>query len=462
MAAALIQRFSNVSVAHVLIAVNVIVFIVMVGGGVHPFEPTTEDIHRWGADFGPASLGAEPWRLLSSMFIHIGLIHLALNMYVLWSIGPLVEELFGRRGLLVLYLLAGIGGSLLSIHWRPAIVSAGASGAVFGLFGGLLALLLTQRSALPSNFVQQHLQRVILFLGFNIFYGLSQPEINNAAHVGGLATGLMLTLALRPDLTGKRPRWKARQFAGIMIVLLALCFGAFAARRRVEGSSEARFWSIRYSPDKVIFQPSKEVYFLNEATRDEAQKLAQALQEEESFKAAGDVLVLLSKGPGGFEISYSLRPEALNDPVAIKQMEVEATDISVDTFDKQPVAIHLCDEYLTPLKTVTSGSKITMAPRKAVYFRDGVPEDEARSLSQALQKSNYTEGAEGAYVELSKHPQGYEILCIVKDGTWDTPEFVEWFERLAADLSANTFHGQPVTIHLSDKHFTIKKTIKNQ
>lgn len=457
---ALTQRFSTLSISHALIAINVIVFVLMVLSGVHPFEPTTESIYRWGADFGPASMGPETWRLVSSMFIHIGIIHLALNMYVLWSIGPLVEELFGKIGFLTLYLLTGIGGSLLSILYKPEIVSAGASGAVFGLFGGLLALLLTQKSAFPPHFVQQHLQRVILFLAFNIFYGLSQSYINNAAHLGGLATGFMLALVMRPDLTGRRPRWKARQFAGVLVVVLALCAGGFAAKRRADGSSEARYWSIEYSPDKVTIQPGQEIFFSNGATRDDAQKLARTLQESEAFKSIGDLLIILSKDSKGFEVSYSIRPEAFDDPKALKQMEVQATNLSDITFDKTPVAINLCDEYLTPVKTVRSGSILTITPRQKIYFRDGVTEAEAQGLRQALQERTYFEGSEGAYIELSKNQNGYEILFIVKDGTWDDPKLVAWFEELAADLSANALHNQPVKIDLSDGEFDIKKTIK--
>jgi membrane associated rhomboid family serine protease/ribosomal protein L40E len=458
---ALVQQVSNVSISYVLIAINVIVFILMVLSDVHLFEPTTESIYRWGADFGPASLGAEPWRLLSSMFVHIGIIHLALNMYVLSDIGPLIERLFGKMGFLALYLLSGIGGNLLSIYWSPATVSAGASGGIFGLFGGLLGLLLTQRSSFPSDFVQQHITSIIGFLAFNLFYGMTITGINNAAHMGGLATGFILVLALKPDLTGRRPRWKVRQFAGIIVVLLALGFAGFAAKRRVDGSREARLLSIIYSPAKVIVQPGKEIYFLNQATRDEAQSLAQSLQARDWFKDAGDRDIFLSKDSQGFEISFPVRDEAFADPKVSKHYEAVATDISVDTFNKKPVAIHLCNELLVPRITVKSGSKITIGPKKEIYFRGEVTENEAQSLSQALQEMKFGEGAEGAYIELSKNSQGYEILFMVKDGIWDQPERVAWYERLAAVLSVTIFHQQPVTIHLSDGQFTIKKSIKN-
>ena len=459
--AALARELSGVPVSYLLIAANALFFALMVARGVSPLEPTTESIYAWGADFGPATLGREPWRLLTSVFMHIGVIHLALNMDVLSDVGPLAGWLYGKGGFLALYLLSGVGGSLASIIWNPSVVSAGASGAVFGLFGGLLGLLLTQRDSFNADFAQQHLTRIVGFLAINVFYGMAQPAINNAAHMGGLATGFLLAAAVRPDLSARR-RWGARQLAGVLAVLASLGGAWLAAGRRVEASPDARLESLRYSAPRVEVQPGKEVLYVRGATADEARALGRGLAEKGLFNGAGEVTILMARGEEGLEISFLVRPEALAEPGALKGWEVTATDISADVFDRQPVAVHLCDSYFDPLKTVLSGSKLEIGPNQKLYFERGVTEAEAGAVARALRKRNYGEGAEGAYVGLSKSPEGYEVLFLLKEGVWDDPENVGWFERLASELSAEALDGSPVTIHLCDKDFAPKKTVRSR
>src|ERR1700761_7234644 len=96
-------------VTYALIAVNVLVFLVMVASGVSFIQPTALDIYHWGGDYGPATVGANQWwRLLTSCFVHIGIIHIGFNMYVLFRIGPFIETAFGRVRYLIIYLFAGL------------------------------------------------------------------------------------------------------------------------------------------------------------------------------------------------------------------------------------------------------------------------------------------------------------------------------------------------------------------
>src|SRR6202011_2677222 len=110
-------------------------FVAMVATGVHWLSPTTADLIKWGADYGPRTTAGEWWRLGSSMFLHLGIIHIAFNMVVLWDIGRFTERLLGNAGFLIVYVLSGLFGSLASVLINPHIPSAGASGAVFGLYG---------------------------------------------------------------------------------------------------------------------------------------------------------------------------------------------------------------------------------------------------------------------------------------------------------------------------------------
>jgi rhomboid protease GluP len=183
-----------------LIAINVAVFIAMVASGVSFMEPTVDSLLRWGADFGPLTTHGQWWRLLTAAFVHIGVIHLLMNMYILLSIGIFTERLFGRVGFLVLYLMAGIGGNLASLWWQPAIAAAGASGAVFGLYGGLLGYLLLQRHSIPARRVKALAKGAGIFLGYNVVYGMTAAHVDVAAHGGGFLTGLLLGCALATPL----------------------------------------------------------------------------------------------------------------------------------------------------------------------------------------------------------------------------------------------------------------------
>jgi len=205
---ALAKLTPRVWVTPLLIALNVAVFIAMVATGAHPMSPTIDSLLKWGANFGPKTTSGQWWRLGASMFIHIGVFHIAMNMVVLWSIGRFVERLVGGAGFIALYAVAGLCGSLASVGVHPFMVSAGASGAVFGLYGGLLGFLLRQRGAVPKPLLKKLSGSAVAFVVYNVAFGLV-PGIDMAAHIGGLAggfgCGLLLGLPLdAADLPARR------------------------------------------------------------------------------------------------------------------------------------------------------------------------------------------------------------------------------------------------------------------
>jgi membrane associated rhomboid family serine protease len=213
-------------VTYALAAANVAVFAAMVLARVDPVNPGPADLVAWGADLGPLTLGGEWWRLLTCTFIHVGVFHLLVNVAALLSAGVLVERLLGNLGFLVLYLLAGLGGSLVSLAWNPVVLSAGASGAIFGVFGALLGLALLDRQALPPEVTRRLRRGGFTFLLCNVFFGLSTPNVDLAAHAGGFAVGilggLLFANTAHPEALGRR-RWRAAilTVAGPVAVVLA-------------------------------------------------------------------------------------------------------------------------------------------------------------------------------------------------------------------------------------------------
>ncbi|MBK07841.1 MAG: hypothetical protein CL920_21890 [Deltaproteobacteria bacterium] len=201
-----------------LIALNVLIFIVMIVSGTHILQPSAGDLLRWGANHGPSTFQQEPWRLFTSMFIHVGVIHLAINMYALWAIGRFVERLVGNFGFLVLYLVSGLLGSLISVSWKIDVLSAGASGAIFGVFGALMGFAFLRRDTIPPEILQNLKNNGIFFVGINLFLGFSFPMIDMAAHIGGLIAGVfcgvVLSQPLTPDIVHKR--WTRNLILGLL------------------------------------------------------------------------------------------------------------------------------------------------------------------------------------------------------------------------------------------------------
>jgi rhomboid protease GluP len=185
-------------------------------------RPDTEALLRWGANFAPLTVHGEWWRLMTSMFLHGGLLHLAFNMWALHDNGKLVERVFGNVHFLVIYFGSGLAGSLASLAWRQDAVSVGASGAIFGVFGALLAFALRQRTRL-THFFRRLKANVLLFIGISLGLGFMVPGIDNGAHLGGLlagfAAGWLMVRSL--DRAQRRRMAPATLFLGALFLSLA-------------------------------------------------------------------------------------------------------------------------------------------------------------------------------------------------------------------------------------------------
>jgi rhomboid protease GluP len=214
----------KVFVTPIIIALNLAVFVAMLIKGVSLTDPTTDALIRWGANFGPLVTHGQWWRLFTAMFLHIGIIHILMNMYVLYVSGPFVERLYGNVGYTVMYLLAGLFGSLVSVAWHPFTVSAGASGAIFGVYGGLFAFLLMQRTAIPRPMLASLLRNGAIFLGINLVYGISQAHVDMSAHLGGFVFGFVFGCPLAQPFTASGSAKLARSMM-VFVVGLALSAG---------------------------------------------------------------------------------------------------------------------------------------------------------------------------------------------------------------------------------------------
>ena len=149
------------SLTQIIVGINVLGFRRHGAFGSVAVTPTVQQLVIWGANFAPLSLGLQPWRILASNYVHIGIIHIFFNMWCLWNLGRLAERIFDRWTYLMVYTASGIGGSLASLWWHPRGIGAGASGAIFGLAGGLIAVLYLGKLPIAKEALKPTLKSLI-------------------------------------------------------------------------------------------------------------------------------------------------------------------------------------------------------------------------------------------------------------------------------------------------------------
>ena len=228
---ALIGRRKSVFLVWAILVVNVTVFLMMMasGGG-----DLTAKLVRFGASFGPGIAQGEIWRLFTCMFLHVTPLHILFNSYVLFIMGRDAEAFFGSLRFAVIYIASGLAGSIASVSMNPKVVSAGASGAIFGLGGALIAYTLLNRDALPARFAKSWLKNLLVFVGLNLFIGMSVPQIDNWAHMGGLVGGFLFGMAVAPVFQTERKYSLLRELAVIPLVMI-LAFAGYNAQRVAGG-----------------------------------------------------------------------------------------------------------------------------------------------------------------------------------------------------------------------------------
>lgn len=188
-------------ITPILVNINILIFVLMVITGVDVFLPDNDSLLNWGANFRPMTLEGQWWRLFTACFLHIGILHLLMNMYALFYIGLLLEPYLGTARFVAAYLLTGIVASVCSLWWHDLTISAGASGAIFGMYGVFIALLTT--NLLDKSVRNAFFTSIAIFVGYNLLNGV-RDGIDNAAHIGGLLGGVAAGYAFVPSLKKSR------------------------------------------------------------------------------------------------------------------------------------------------------------------------------------------------------------------------------------------------------------------
>lgn len=302
-------RLPQLRITPLLMAVNVLVFAAMLLSGAGLWHSQNGVQLAWGANFGPATQDGQWWRLGSAMFLHFGLLHLALNMWALWDGGQWVERMYGHFRFAAIYFVAGLAGNLLSlvIHQGHA-VSGGASGAIFGLYGALLSYLWLERSQIQRGEFRWLFWAAIGFSVASIAFGLMVPGIDNAAHIGGFIAGLLMGVLIKPNAGPVVMPQRTKLTAGLVFIALV---GVMVANIPQQ--------AYRWSDEKQVQREIGE--FLQEdaaITRAWESIMRQGQRKGASFEELADVIesVVVDRYEHSFE-ELSALPQDPNLPSAL-------------------------------------------------------------------------------------------------------------------------------------------------
>lgn len=197
---------------YALIIIMVLIFIIMsLDGG----TTNSYNLVRFGAQFNPYIMAGEYWRLITPMFLHIGFTHLFLNLFTIYLIGPYVEKIFGHLRFIIIFLLSGIVGNLASFAFSDS-VSAGASTAIFGLFGVFIMLSENFQNSIINNMARNFGLLIVL----NLVSDLFMPQVNIVGHIGGLIGGILASYIV--GLPNNKISTAKKVIALILLILISI------------------------------------------------------------------------------------------------------------------------------------------------------------------------------------------------------------------------------------------------
>lgn len=316
-------HFGKPFISYLFIAIQIIMFFLMEGSG---GSTNSETLINWGAKVNYLIADGEWWRLITPIFLHIGILHLLMNSIALYYVGPLIERIFGNSRFLFIYLFAGFSGVFASYLLSPSL-SAGASGAIFGCFGALLYFAWQ----FPKLFFRVMGWNVIIIIIINLIFGFTIQGIDNAGHIGGLVGGFLATAIVHFP---KKKSWKI-QLSALVITLLLIGIGisytaSTAVLHRVDKSAlnlvnnyinDEKYAQAEEVLNKVEFKDNENYYFLLSYIQ---------LKNKEFAKAEQNLQKTIALNPQFHEAYYNLAVVSLYNEDLTKAREYIQTAIELD------------------------------------------------------------------------------------------------------------------------------------
>ena len=470
-------------VTPALIAINVLVFIAMCIKGVPFVQPNAQQVLPWGANFGPLTTSGEWWRLVTACFLHFGILHLGVNMYILLQVGVFTERLFGNLRYLVLYLIAGIGGNIAGLFIHPYVVGAGASGAIFGVYGGLLGFLLLERGVVPVRAATGIAKSAGIFVLYNLVAGFARPETDQVAHVGGLVTGFVAGCALAQPLRAGLGQLRPVRAAVVTLVFAAI--SVFAVRHLPARSASQTEWSrkILTSPSVTVGQNDRVVY-AGLATEKDAKNLAAELQRDGVLQPP-NVIVLLERNASGATLSIPLRSDVTssaqpttppkgtqpnaanqaqqpwNDPRTWLQFRAMGPQMATAA-GGPPLTIRLLDnrgEYHN--QVLIDAGEVTVGARDRIVYSGSLTSDQAKAFGVALQGAGFLHDQGAILLIARKGTDAPSVSIPLANGAWQDAKVIAVLQDVVRKV-APAIGGTPATLRLLDARGQLQREVQVQ
>jgi rhomboid protease GluP len=282
----------------ILGAVCTLLLFYTVGYALNHHEPVIMSLFHLGANIRLYTLGGEGWRLITSCFLHLSLLHLISNLFVLWCIGRYLEPVIRSYWLVLLFFCTGIFGSLTSVLVAGNRISVGASGAIFGLYGVFIALLTTK---LITGEVRKILfQGLVLMTAYGLYGGMSQ-HIDNAAHVGGLVSGFLFGYILYAGFNSAKGQFIAASvITGITGLSVVFCLSGFhndsiRYERMLKRIENAEHLALLARTDLLVKSPQQQLSALEDTAGPQWRFFVQTLDSARNFRFGNNKVYALQR-----------------------------------------------------------------------------------------------------------------------------------------------------------------------
>ena len=277
-------------VTVLLIAINVVAFIMQQIPGLY--------ITNLGVNAGPLTLSGQYWRLFTAGFLHANIFHIGMNMWCLWSLGRLSERLFGKWQTFMIYMLTGVGGALLSIAYRPEHAELGASGAVFGIVGAVMAGVRFGDLNISHGEKRAIFSSALSFAVLNFILGATLANVDNMCHLGGFVTGLIVGLPL-----GAFARKNALLQLATVVVTAGVLFAAGRELVQTHGPAAARTMARMAAQQGDFFAQAE---YLEKYTRSDPGDSQALIDLGEAYINSGQ----LQKASDAFQRALAANPDS--------------------------------------------------------------------------------------------------------------------------------------------------------